>query len=242
MPYARTRRVHRIRLAHPIIGRLGGQPVVLVDISLDGAKVEHHEPVKIEAQLPFTFEWNDSRIELRSRVTRCKLERFAGEGGDGLAVYHSGLHFVDFGSSGQTLRTMVQTHIVRALEEQKANARGEMPQTVEKMPIFRGFTLTADRDEAAGSVELHEALPTARIARQTGFIRYELDRNSWKKKRTSSPEQPAEGFTVSATEDLAEIERLCEAYRKADEKGREFIRLLANLSIRESDGETQPPC
>ncbi|MFN2441952.1 MAG: hypothetical protein ABR517_04655 [Thermoanaerobaculia bacterium] len=235
MAYTRNRRVHRIRLAHPIIGRLGSHTVVLVDISLDGAKIEHNEPLKIEAEFPFSFEWSDMPIDVKSRVTRCMLERFAGEGSDGLAVYHSGLHFTDVGTSGGRLKTMVQTHIIRALEEQKANARGVIPHAVDHMPIFRGHTLTANRGEAADSVHLHAALPAARIARQVGYIRYQLDRNTWRKKRTTNPEQPDDGFTVSASEDLAEIERLCEAYRKADEQGREFIRLLANLSLSEGD-------
>ena len=238
MAYTRNRRVHRIRLAHPIIGRLGSHNVVLVDISLDGAKVEHNEPLTIDAEFPFSFEWEEMPIAVKSRVTRCKLERFAGEGEDGLAVYHSGLHFTDVASSGVWLKTMVQTHIIRALDEQKANARGVIPQAVDNMPIFRGHTLTANRGEAASSVALHPGLPVSRIARQVGYIRYQLDRNMWRKKRTTSPEQPDDGFTVSAGEDLAEIERLCEAYRKADDQGREFIRLLANLSLSEEDGST----
>ncbi|HVR43032.1 MAG TPA: PilZ domain-containing protein [Thermoanaerobaculia bacterium] len=234
MAYSRPRRVHRIRLAHPLIARLGPISVVLVDISLDGAKIEHREPIKIGAEMKLSFDWDDYSIEVRSRVTRCKLERFSG-GSDGLTVFHSGLQFLAHGGSIQVLRKMVSFHISRALEEQRLNASGALPPSVENMPIFRGHTLTANRGDA-DSIHLHEALPTTRIARQVGYICYRLIKNSWKRTRTEDPEQPEEGFTVSAAEDLAQIEGLCETYRKSDQEGRELIRLLARLSITEGEG------
>lgn len=233
-PYSRQRRVHRIRLGHPIIARFATQGVVLIDLSLDGAKIEHNETLKTGAEGKLAFDWNDERIELACRVTRCQLERLAG-GSDGLTVFHSGLHFTDRGRSTETLKKIVSFHISRALEEQKANARGELPIAVDKMPIFRGHTLTASHADATGSLGIHEALPAARIARQTGFICYRLDKNNWKKTRTDKPEQPENGFTVSSTEDLAQIEELCETYRKSDQAGRELIRSLAKLSLIEGD-------
>ncbi|MGH9458208.1 MAG: PilZ domain-containing protein [Thermoanaerobaculia bacterium] len=237
MPYDRKRRVHRIRLAPPLIAQLGSQSVVVVDISLDGARIEHEEPLKTGAELRFGFHWDDEPIQVRAQVTRCKLERFS-SGGDGLTVYHSGLRFIDVGSSGATLRRMVTVHITRALDEQRANARGAIPISIEHMPIFSGHTLTANKKESAAAIELHEQLPTARIARHSGYICYRLDHNSWKRTRTADPGQPGDGFTVSATEDLAQVEQLCETYRKADQEGREFIRLLARLSITEGEGIT----
>lgn len=234
MPYQRERRVHRIRLVPPLIARMGMQSVVLVDISLDGAKIEHREPVKTGADVRLTFNWDDEPVDLKARVTRCKLERFSG-GSDGLTIYNSGLHFHEVGDAASVLRRMVSVHISRALDEQKANARGVLPVSVDHMPIFRGHTLTANPGEAAEGVELYDQLPAARIARTVGYLCYRLDRNSWKRTRTDDPEQPLNGFTVSASEDLAQIEQLCETYRKADEHGRELIRTLARLSIADGD-------
>jgi hypothetical protein len=234
MPFSKRRRVHRIRLAAPILGRLGGQSVVVVDVSLDGAKIEHHEPLKTGAEATLSFDWERGHISLRTRVTRCKLERFAGSGGDGLTVFHSGLVFTNPDSERDALKTMISTHIGRALDEQKANARGELPASVESMPIFREHTLAATPKQAAAAIGERDQRPVARIARETGYICCRLDRNSWKRTRTNDPEQPENGFTVSANEDLEQIEQLCEAYRKADGPAREFIRTLARLSTSET--------
>lgn len=233
MPFSKKRRVHRIRLAPPILARLGSQNVVIVDLSLDGAKIEHSEPIKIGAEVALSFLWEEETIKLRSRVMRCMLERFAGAGGDGLTVFHSGLLFIEPGASRDLLKRMIAVHIGRALDEQKANARGEIPVSVQNMPIFRDHTLTANRSEAARAIGVNDQRPAARIARESGFICCHLDQNRWKMTRTSRSDQPENGFTVSASEDLEQVEQLCETYRKGDESAREFIRLLARLSISE---------
>jgi hypothetical protein len=233
MPFSRKRRVHRIRLAPPILGKIGAQNVVIADISLDGARIEHSEPLPIGAETTLSFVWREQALNLRSRVVRCKLERFAGEGGEGLTVFHSGLLFTAHSESRDALKTMIAIYIGRALEEQKANARGELPVSIENMPIFREYTLTANQAEAARAIGLSDQRPAARIARATGYICCRLDRNRWKQTRTSDPQQPEDGFTVSASEDLEQLEHLCETYRLGDEPAREFIRLLARLSVEE---------
>ncbi len=207
--------------------------MVLVDVSLDGAKIEHSEPLKIGAEAKLSFVWENENVFLRSRVTRCKLERFTGSGGEALTVFHSGLLFTEPGEHRKALKSMISVHISRSLEEQKANARGQLPVSIEHMPIFRDHTLTASPEESAQAIGLVDQRPAARIARESGYICCRLDRNSWKKTRTNHPDQPENGFTVSATEDLEQIEQLCETYRNGDEPAREFIRLLARLSIGE---------
>ena len=232
MPLSRKRRVHRIRLTPPILAKVGAQNVVIVDVSLDGAKIEHSDPLQIGAETTLAFPWEDQTITLRSRVMRCKLERFAGEGGDGLTVFHSGLLFTVRNEHRDALKKMIAVHISRALEEQKANARGVLPVSVDHMPIFRDHTLTANQSESARVIGTDQR-PAARIARSTGYICFRLDRNNWKRTRTSDPSQPEDGFTVSAAEDLEQLEQLCETYRTGDGPAREFIRLLARLSLDE---------
>ena len=171
------------------------------------------------------------------RIVRSRLERFS-VGADGLTVYHSGVEFesLDAHSTG-TLKRMIGAHITRALEEQKLNARGVLPQhDPSRMPIFRrGGQLTAnkaDMSEAVGS----SALPTARMVKDSGYICYHLENRSWRKKRTHDPGQPAEGFTISALEDTAQAELLCDAYERSDRDGRKLIQLFAQLSIVEGEG------
>ncbi len=235
MQPSRTRRVQRIHLATPLVARLGTTEVVLVDVSVLGARVEHHIPLAAGSRARLSFTWEDEEIVTECRIVRSRLERFS-VGADGLTVYHSGLEFEDTTPQmREKLKRMLARFISRALEEQKMNARGEIPQhDVAKMPIFRyGGQLSANiKDVAIGET----ALPTSRIAKETGYICYHLENNTWRKKRTPDPGQPTEGFTISANEDRAQADLLCEAYLKSDREGRKMIQLFAQLSIMEGEG------
>jgi PilZ domain-containing protein len=230
----RNRRVLRVHLATPVVARLGTTQVVLVDISVMGARVEHHVPLAAGARAKLSFTWDDEEISTECKIVRSRLERFS-VGADGLTVYHSGLEFDETSTEVKAqLKRMIERFISRALEEQKMNARGEIPQhAIDKMPIFRYGVLTADSKD----VEVGEtALPTSRIAKESGYICYHLENNSWRRKRTHDPGQPIEGFTISATEDRAQADLLCEAYLKSDKEGRKMIQLFAQLSIMEGEG------
>ena len=233
----RTRRVQRVHLAQPILARLGLAQVLLVDISTLGARVEHHLPLVSGSHATLTFEWEGEEITSQCRIARSRLERFS-VGADGLTVYHSGLEFDEMPEAMRTrLKAMIGRFISRALEEQKLNARGAVPQhDVAKMPIFRhGGQLTAnakDRREGAGVT----AMPIARVTGDTGYICYILEQNAWRKKRTHDPGQPVDGFTISALEDSQQAELLCEAYLRSDGEGRKMIQLFAQLSIVEGEG------
>lgn len=236
MQLPRTRRVQRVHLAQPLVARLGAAHVVLVDLSILGARVEHHTPLAAggNSRLTFTFENHD--LALECRIVRSRLERFS-VGTDGLTVYHSGL---EFQSADETMRARLKTIIGRfiaaALEEQKLNARGVLPQhSVDRMPIFRfGGQLTANQKdkEVTGSA----VLPHVRMVKETGYVCYALENNTWRRKRTHDPGQPLEGFTISATEDHTQAEMLCEAYSRSDREGRRLIQLCAQLSIMEGEG------
>ena len=234
----RSRRVQRVFLAHPVVARLGAARVVMIDISILGARVEHHEPIAAGTRSTLSFICEDFEIEVDCRIVRSKLERFAG-GADGLTVYHAGLEFVDVGDDTLgRLKSLIGRFIARALEEQKLNARGVIPQhDVGNMPIFRyGGQLTANPEK----VQVETQLPTSRMAKASGYICYHLENNAWRKKRTQDPGQPTEGFTISATEDHAQADLLCEAYIKADKEGRRMIQLFAQLSIVEGEGGSAP--
>lgn len=238
--YPRTRRVQRVHLPQPLIARLGTAQVVVIDVSVLGARIEHTAALSAGAAARLVFKWEDADITVECRIVRSRLERFS-VGADGLTVYHSGLEFMNMAASTKAaLKNMISIFITRALEEQKMNARGEMPQhAINKMPIFRhGGQLTADQKdvkEAVGS----SVLPTSRIAKDSGYVCYQWESNGWREKRTHDPGQPAQGFTISALEDTEQVQLLCDAYARADEQGRKMIQLFAQLSI--SEGEGIPP-
>lgn len=228
--------MQRVRLAQPLIARLGATQVVLVDVSVMGARIEHHTPLAAGARARLFFVWDDEQIETDCRIVRSRLERFS-VGADGLTVYHSGLEFDEINPETKSkLKEMIARFITRALEEQKLNAKGMLPPSVDHMPIFRyGGQLTAnqkDLTQAIGS----SVLPSSRVAVETGYICYHLENNTWRKKRTHDPGQPLEGFTISALEDRSQADLLCEAYQKSDREGRKMIQLFAQLSIVEGEG------
>ena len=237
MQFPRTRRVQRIHLAQPLIARLGAQQVVLVDVSLLGARIEHHMPLIAGAYAKFSFVWEEHEIVAECKIVRSRLERFS-VGTDGLTVYHSGLEFERLAPETKSrLKLMIGRFISRALEEQKLNARGKMPEhDPTKMPIFRHGQLTVNTGERTAS----GILPISRVAKETGYVCYHLDHNTWRKKRTHDPGQPSEGFTISATEDHTQAEMLCEAYQRSDREGRRMIQLFAQLSIVEGEGTLAP--
>lgn len=234
----RDRRVQRVHLALPVNARFGSHQVVVVDISVLGARIEHHTPIGTPtgSVANLAFRWDEEDVSVDCKVVRSRLERFS-VGADGLTIYHSGLEFIDPNfETRSALKRIIGGYIARALHEQKLNARGVMPESVEKMPIFRYGQLTENRSDVAEAIG-SSALPTARMAKQTGYICFQLENNrTWKKKRTHDPGQPSDGFTVSADEDQAQIQMLCEAYEKSDAAGRKMIQLFAQLSIVEGEG------
>lgn len=211
--------------------------VLLVDLSVLGARVEHHVPLPAGNRARLVCEIDDEHIVAECRIVRSRLERFS-VGTDGLTVYHSGLEFESLDEPiREALKGIIGRFISRALEEQKLNARGVMPQhDVEKMPIFRrGGQLTANSKDVRESVG-SSLLPSKRMAAESGYVCYQFDNHNWRKKRTHDPGQPSEGFTISALEDAEQAQLLCDAYARSDRDGRKMIQLFAQLSIMEGEG------
>ncbi len=234
---SQRRRVERVHLAQPLVARLGATQVILSDVSIFGARIEHHVPLTTGARTKLIFRWSEEDIEVDCKIIRSRLESFS-TGADGLTVYHSGLEFGEIPAATRLrLKNMLALFISRALEEQKLNARGVVPEHDHAhMPIFRDGQLTvsaSDKAEAAGGA----ALPMSRLAKTSGYVCYTLERGTqWRAKRTQDPAQPADGFTISAGEAKQQAEQLCEAYVKSDTEGRHIIRMFAELSIMEGGG------
>src|ERR1700759_5861231 len=127
MQLPKRRRIQRVHLAQPVVARLGPFPVLLVDISVIGARLEHQIPLAAGGAGRFTFRWEDEEFLTECRIVRSRLERFS-VGPDGLTVYHSGIEFRNPSPQAMgILKRMIGGFISRALEEQKLNARGVLP-------------------------------------------------------------------------------------------------------------------
>jgi hypothetical protein len=203
------RRVQRVRLMQPLRASVDGTRAFIVDLSMCGVRVMHQDDLgELSRDSVLRTEWDGLRLELRCRLVRTTLHRAADT--NGRALYHSGLIIVEaIGTSSLTLRRLIEHHVERALDEQKANARGVPP------PLAAQSTQTG--------------APAA-------FIRHELNLGRWREIVTATNAQPEHGFTIAAHTTRAEVEMLRRAYEAASSAGeRVMIRRLAALSV--SSGE-----
>lgn len=202
-------RFHRIKLAEQLGATIDGQRGIVIDISLSGVLVAHQTPLTVGANVMLHFEWRGDPIEVESGVVRTAVYKTATKPGT-RATYRSGLAFGRWlGKSESVVRGMTADLVSRALDEQKANARG--------IPAVAAWSFQTGK-------------------KSTGFLTLRLAGGSWKRSQTADPIQPADGFTVSANEDPAQIELLCQAYATAGHEDRKMLRNMAALSISSEDG------
>lgn len=234
--HSRKREVERIQLGIPVLARVNSTNAVMLDFSLRGCRLESHVPFKVGVEATVSFDWAEEHVELKGQVVRCKLDSASGG-----KIYNTGIFFDPDTADSAKLRMIVARQLDRALEEQRANARGELAELLEHMPIFSiGGTLAANQKQMAEAYEGKSSLlPWTRIARKRGYLKCAFDGTRWRRIRTSEPTQPEEGFTVWAYEDGEDLEKLQRVYEKADWDTRSLIRLCAQLSL--DVDETLPP-
>ena len=201
--YNEVRKVHRIKLSTPLEGEISGKRIFVVDVSTRGLRIAHQEPVGEPGDARnVTFTWDANRISLRTTIRWTQLQRVAKP--PQRALYHSGFEITNGGGeAGLILKRLVEEHVARALDEQKANARG--------IPAI-----------AAQSVQ---------SGRVTSLVRHELVAGQWRTAPTAETEQPSSGFTISASHPPEEVQMLRETYAASDYSGRLMIRKMAELSI-----------
>ena len=208
-PAEERRRYQRASLVRPQPARVGVARVYILDISLNGARIAHQGTLPPPGrECALAFEWEGHPIELRCEVTRNVLDRLAKSAAE-KSVYHAGLSIVDADrQSREELRTMIAGLVARALDEQKANARG--------VPA--------------------EAAQCFQTGKGTDYLRCELVGGTWRRTETNRAEQPQDGFTVSVEESREHVEMLCDTFVNADDDGRQLIRMMAELSISKAEG------
>jgi hypothetical protein len=95
-----------------------------------------------------------------------------------------------------------------------------------------------EHETAEQRVALHEVTSHLSRDRQSGdheegfFVSCHFGEYGWARTWSRSPAQPIAGFTVPASLGGGEIEMLCQAYERADDPGRELIRLTAAEVLR----------
>lgn len=197
------RQFQRLRLIKPILATARGENVLILDLGMAGALVEHRGPAQAGERFTLSFTAQGSAISYVCEVAHTEPH--------GL-VSHSGLRFIEaVGESAKLLRDLIGSFLGKVLTAQKANASG-------------GF-------RSANTETILEQLGGARRARTPGFTSYRFSDGAWVRSITTSPVQPQDGFTVAGYEEDEDLATLCRAYEAADEEGRTLIRLMAELSI-----------
>ncbi|MGZ5444122.1 MAG: hypothetical protein ACXW5U_20040 [Thermoanaerobaculia bacterium] len=203
------RRYGRIRLDEPIRARFGKVPVFVLELSVVGFLIAHEGRLDSEeAQHHLVLEWDGAELNLDCTVVRSTLYRLAKNLGE-KSVYHTGLRILRYeGDDFDRLRHLIRDRILRALEEMKANAHG--------IPPLAAYMYQPEKGEL--------------------YRRCELVGGTWRKTETIRPQQPLNGFTVSAEVDPRHVEMLCDAWERTTAEGRRLTRLLAELSISHEEG------
>ncbi|MDQ3283052.1 MAG: PilZ domain-containing protein [Acidobacteriota bacterium] len=202
------RRYQRVALPTPLRGSVDSTRIYVIDISVLGVRVAHQDPLPAAgSNCMLRFESNVGAITLDCRVVRTTLHKPASP--TQRAVYHSGLAILQArAGSDRAVKELIAYYVERALDEQKANARG-IPAT---------------------------AALSFQTGKGTDFLKLEFSGTKWRRVATKDPAQPFNGFTVSASETEDNIAMLCSAYEEADTEGRRLLKIMAELSVSNAEG------
>jgi hypothetical protein len=197
------RQFQRLRLIKPILATARGENVLLLDVGVAGALIEHRGAAKPGDTFTLSFLSQGTEIAYVCEVAHTEAH--------GL-VSHSGLRFLEpVGDSAARLRELMASFVDKVITAQKANASG-------------GF-------RAANTKTFLEQLGQAHRERARGFARHRLVNGTWTQETTESPVQPIDGFTIASFEDDDDVAKLRRTYERSDQEGRDLIRVLAELSL-----------
>lgn len=203
------RKYGRIEPEPALRGSVDAIPVRVVEISVNGAKVFH------ESRLPRTggphrlwFDWQEHTLKFECELVRTTIIRLAKRMGE-TSLYETALHIdAADGESDVLLRELIAEYVIRALNEQIANARG--------IPPLAAYSYQSGKG--------------------TVYRRCEYRDGSWRKAETTNAAQPENGFTISSEVEPAQVELLCRTWELCDADGRRLTQLLAQLSISRAEG------
>ena len=191
-----------------MLAMLGSDNVLILDIGVGGALIEHHGLLAIHNPVRLLFRWKSDDVEFHGEALASEIIR-----GDGpSSVSHTEIAFLKpVGNSERALGDMMATLIGDVLAAQRVNASGE-------------------RTDGG---DFLSTLGAARRSRSRGYVTYRLDEHgNWTRSSTRSPQQPENGFTVAQYEDDEDLRVLCQAWDIGDDQARQLIHLLAEMSAR----------
>lgn len=199
----------RVTPVQRIRGMVGNVPIYVLDLSLAGVRIAHQDPLPPVGQTAtLVFEWEGRRFSGKAEVRRTKIEKPARSKYE-KSLHHSGLFVTPNDAfSNAIIKDIIQSCHDRAMDEQRANAEG--------IPAIAAQSFQTGKGD--------------------DFVRCELRGTGWVKTATKDPQQPMNGFTISASEQPSKIATLCRTWEIGDAEARRLIKTFAALSISKSEG------
>ncbi len=200
MPEER-RRAPRFAAPAGIDASVGGVPVLVLDLSAMGARIEHEERLSLAAP-QLRIMWEGSTVTLPARIVRSEI---AGKRGSHL-IYRSGLQFLTSDPAAEAVVASILQHA-----QPPAPAQPETTTSFEDSWIRQVNFLRIDVDDD---------LP---------YAQFRLTAAGWQKAYVASPMQPVDGFTIPRGErESAEIQR---TYEMADPETRRMIQIALEAKL-----------
>jgi hypothetical protein len=213
--------MNRLTFKMPRTARFATHEVVLVDLSLKGAGIQHSNQIPPGTRGALRFRLEREYHEVTCEISRSKLQ-LVRQGTRTLQIYRSGLAFAGIEGEADTIKDALRTRVQRAIARQQADA-------------------FANAEAMKGVEESSGAIPLAALAgwmETRPYVRCALERSGkWKTEKVDAPEQPPNGFTVSSDEGEKEIELLRRAFEKANDEQRRLIRMFAQITLTEPSDE-----
>ena len=191
-----------LRLAKPIPAKLGGDAVLMLDLGPSGALLSGRCSHAQGTEHELAFADAGQRVRVRCRITGV-ADHLAGPDTDLL---------VRFLGPGDGLSGFVAGYEEQIRRAETANAEGELAKNV-----IDGDRTLADLGAAARSAAT--------------FLRCRWSDGRWSREVTASREQPAEGFTIAASETEDQVTLLQLAYEESNDQERRLLREFAATSL-----------
>jgi hypothetical protein len=199
---------------HPVpedvTAEVSGVAARLLELSLVGAKVEHHDRFPLGSPR-LTMTWRGNAASVEVRAARSEI---VGRDGARL-VYHTGLYFVGINS-------ITRGFISSILDSAKSglDVATTPPHPPKEPPDTRSPEDTWTRRVHLLKEELDEDFP---------FAQFRLTATGWQKEYIATPIQPEDGFTIPRDRyDFDELQRTFEA---ADPETRRMMQIALESQL-----------
>jgi hypothetical protein len=201
-PISRASFAAWLRLAKPIAAKLGEQAVLALDIGPAGALLSGRCSYTPGTEHDFAFSGDGLRVRVRCRITGTA---------DHLLTPDTDL-LVRFLDRSDALGDFIARYEEQIHRAEDANAAGDAARNV-----IDGDRTLSDLGSAARS-------------KQT-FLQCRLQAGIWTREVTAIADQPADGFTIAASETEDQLQLLRLAYEESDDRERRLLREFAAASI-----------